>query len=135
MKKFLLLLITITFLQAENIAVVVSKELNVTELSKSQIKRLFLSKTNHINNIRVKVVELQNTSYKKYFYKKVSGKSKRQLRSYWTTLIYTGKAQPPKQLQNIQELLQKMKEDNKLITYLPLSQVTKDMKILYTMKD
>ena len=135
MKKLLLLFIALACLKAEDIVVVISNDLAVSELSKAQIKRLFLAKSSQIDNIRVKIVELENTSYKEHFYKEVSGKSKAQLRSYWTTLIYTGKAQPPRQLENMQELLKRMREDKKIITYLPVSKITKDMKVLYTMSD
>jgi hypothetical protein len=135
MKKLFFFLITITFLQAENIAVVVSNNFDATELSKSQIKRIFLAKTNRVNSTKIKVVELKNTAYKKEFYKQVSGKSQAQLRSYWTTLIFTGKAQPPKQLQDMKELIANMKEDNRIITYIPESKITKDMKVLYTIKE
>ena len=135
MKKLIIFLLSITFLQAENIAVVVSNSFDATELSKSQIKRIFLAKTNRVNSTKVKVVELKNTSYKKEFYKQVSGKSQSQLRSYWTTLIFTGKAQPPKQLQDMQELIEKMKADSRIITYIPVSKITKDMKVLYTLKE
>jgi len=135
MKKLILLLLLSTFLQAENIAVVISKNFNADKLSKSQIKRLFLAKTNRINNTKVKIVELQDTKYKQKFYKKVSGKSKAQLRSYWTTLIFTGKAKPPKQIKTLQELLIKMKKNKNIITYIPENQVTQEMKVLYTMSE
>jgi len=135
MKKLILFLLMVTFLQARDIAVVVSNNFDFSELSKSQIKRLFLSKTNRVNNTRVRVIELHANSYKDRFYKEISGKSKSQLRSYWTTLIYTGKAKPPKQINNMNELLQELHETRNVITYIPIDEITDDMKVLYTMKD
>ena len=132
---FLLLTLLTSLLKAQDIAVVASNSFDATKLSKAEIKRIFLSKTNYINNKRIHVLEIKNTSYKRDFYKKVSGKSPVQLRSYWTTLIFTGKAQPPKQIKDMQELIQLLLKDSKAISYIPLDAVTKDMKVLYTMKE
>jgi len=96
---------------------------------------LFLSKTNKVHNINIKVVELSENGEKDKFYKQISGKSKSQLRSYWTRLIFTGKARPPKQVNNMQELLKEMKKSEVIVTYLPKNKVTKQMKIVYTLND
>ncbi len=124
-----------SLLEATDIAIVISRTFNANSLDKASVARIFLAKTNHINSIRVKVFELKNSSYKKQFYKKVSGKSLAQLRSYWTRLIFTGKAQPPKQLKNREDLIQKMQDDSTVISYLPLSEVADEMKVLYTVRE
>jgi len=135
MKILALIFILLSMLHAEDIAIVVSKDFDANALDKSDVSRIFLAKTNRVNSIRIKVVELKNSSYKKEFYKNVSGKTLGQLRAYWTTLIFTGKARPPKQIRTKTELEAKIKNDTSVITYLPLSEVTDDMKILYTMKE
>ena len=135
MRLLFVILILTSLLRATDIAIVSSYAFDLTSLDKASVSRIFLAKTNRINSTRVKVFELKNSSYKKQFYKEVSGKSLAQLRSYWTRLIFTGKAQPPKQLRNREELIQKMKDDNTVISYLPLNEVTDDMKILYTMRE
>lgn len=135
MKALLLSLIVTSLLGATDIAVVASRAFDIDTLDKSSISRIFLAKSNKINSNRVKVVELKNSGYKQIFYKTISGKSPAQLRSYWTTLIFTGKAQPPKQLNNRDELLEKMKNDSSIISYIALSEVTDEMKVLYTMRE
>jgi len=135
MIKLLLLIILATLIQAQPISVVVSKNFDVADLSKFQVKRIFLSITNKVDSNKVKVYEIKNTSYKKEFYQNVSGKSLGQLRSYWARLIFTGKAQAPKQLQDVKELIAKMQEDNRVISYVLSSQITSDMRVLYTMED
>lgn len=135
MKKFIFFLLTATFLQASDTTVVVSNNPELGELSKAEIQRLFLAKTDRVQNMRIKVVELQTNLDKDRFYKEISGKSKSQLRSYWTRLIFTGKAKPPKQLEDMQELLKEMEDSPNIITYLSKDKVTDGMKILYTLKE
>jgi len=135
MKKLVLIFLTSILLFASNDMVVVTNTSVVEKLSKSEVKRLFLSKTNKVHNINIKVVELSENGEKDKFYKQISGKSKSQLRSYWTRLIFTGKARPPKQVNNMQELLKEMKKSEVIVTYLPKNKVTKQMKIVYTLND
>jgi len=135
MRTLLIVLILVFALKASEIAVVVSLNFEGTNLDKRSVSRIFLAKTVKINSVRIRVYEVKNTKYKQSFYKAVSGKSPAQLRAYWTTLIFTGKAKPAKQLNDINELIAKMKIDNKVISYVPLSEVTDEMKILYTMNE
>jgi len=135
MKKLVLIFLTSILLFASNDMVVVTNTSVVEKLSKSEVKRLFLSKTNKVHNINIKVVELSENGEKDKFYKQISGKSKSQLRSYWTRLIFTGKAKPPVQVNTMDELLKEMKKSEVIVTYLPKNKVTKQMKIVYTLND
>ena len=130
----LILFFTLT-LQAEDIVVVVSSKFQSNTLQESDVKRIFLAKTNHINNKRINVIELKNASYKEIFYKKISNKTQSQLRAYWSRLIFTGKAKPPKQVTSVDLLLKNMSKNESIITYLPISMVTDEMKILYKLKN
>lgn len=131
MKMLVFFIALLSMLHAQKIAVVVSNNNATSELSKIQVKRIFLFKTNKLNTIHIKVYEIKSTSYKKEFYKNVLGKSVKQLRAYWARLIFTGKAKPPKQLRDIEALIQKMREDTQVISYVPFSEVTASMKVLY----
>lgn len=133
MKKLLLIVFVSSWLYGETIAVVVSKNLNASDLSKSEVKRIFLSKTNKLDSSRIKVYEIRDNNYKKEFYKNVLGKSIGQLRSYWARLIFTGKAQPPRQVESVEVLIRMMEDDASIISYVSSSKITRDMKVLYTM--
>ena len=120
---------------AQDIAVVISSKCTVDSLSEQEVKRIFLAKTYRINGKKVKVVELKNAVYKSRFYKNVVNKSMDELRSYWVNLVFTGRAKPPTQLLSVEKLVSKINENSLVITYLSADQVTKDMKVLYTLKD
>ena len=47
---------------------------------------------------RVQPMELSDLGYKAIFYREISGKTLPQINSYWTTLIFTGKGKPPKNI-------------------------------------
>jgi len=126
----LLSLISIFHLQAFEIAIVTNSQ-SISKIDKNEVKRLFLAKTNRVNNIQVDLVELKNTSYKEEFYKILTNKNTAQLRSYWTRLIFTGKGKPPKQVESQEELAHYMDNSEVIITYLPLKSVQSNMNVLY----
>lgn len=136
MKKILLILIScLLFSYAkEPIVVAVPATLNIPQLSKYQVKRIFLSKTNRIENYKIHYAHISNNKYQKYFFKKITGKSPSKLRAYWSTLIFTGKGHPPKGYTNLDELNSAINNGKRVIFYLPKSKVTKNMKIVYTLK-
>ncbi len=119
------------FLQAE-IAVVVPIDSSVGLLNEQQVSNLFLSKTNRFSNgNKAILLEIRNNQLRAEFYKHISNKTVTQLKSYWTTLIFTGKGKPPKSFTDKRELLDYMKSHTGAITYMLLSEVTEDMKIIY----
>ncbi len=119
------------FLQAE-IVVVVPIDSSVGLLNEQQVSNLFLSKTNRFSNgNKAILLEIRNNQLRAEFYKHISNKTVTQLKSYWTTLIFTGKGKPPKSFTDKRELLDYMKSHTGAITYMLLSEVTEDMKIIY----
>lgn len=136
MKKILLILISclICSYAKEPIVVAVPATLDIPQLTKYQVKRLFLSKTNRIKGHKIQYAHISNNIYQKYFFQKITGKSPSKLRAYWSTLIFTGKGHPPKAYKSIHKLNGAIENGKKIIFYLPKSKVTKNMKIVYTLE-
>jgi len=134
MKKLniIFIFITIINLHAIEIAVITNAKSLNARVSKSQLKRLFLAKSDYIDGVRLKVIELSSTEYKEAFYHHITNKNSVQLRSYWTRLIFTGKALPPKQFTSKQELFQQIEEKKDIVTYLPLKEIPADTHIIYS---
>lgn len=135
MRAVIFIFILVTMLRAQELVVVTSAELDFPKLDMVEVERIFLSKTNHLGSQRVKIAELKADGIKQRFYAHVSGKSLTQLRAYWTKLIFTGKAQPPKQVANVENLKEMLQSGKIIITYLPVEQVDDSMRVLYTLKD
>lgn len=120
---FILILLTFNTLEANNIfAVIVSSKSNITSISKKQISNIFLSKTKKLpNGEKAFPIELNNNLYIKEFYKRVSKKNPKKLKKYWATVIFTGKGQPPKKMNNIKSILNRVKNNMNAISYIPIS--------------
>jgi len=113
-------------------AVVVSIDSPVTEMNKQQVSNIFLSRTNRFTNgEKANPLELKKSQLRTEFYQHISSKTRTQLKSYWTTLIFTGKGKPPKSFSSISELLDHMGSHSGSIAYVPLRQVTNGMKVIY----
>jgi len=127
----LLLLSSVSF-ASENLVVVVPKNSAITSLNNVDVANIFLARTNRFPNGDKSVpLELKTGELRTDFYKNISGKTPRQLMSYWTTLVFTGKGRPPKSYSNYEELKQKFANVHGAITYVDISQVTEEMRIVY----
>jgi len=123
----LLLLMIIFFvvnLEAKSLSVIVSKDSSLFTLSINTLSKLFLSKTKSLPNGKQAItLELDNKEYRALFYTKVSLKNERQLRKYWTTMIFTGRGTPPKQMKTINEIIEYVKKNTNAIAYIPSSNI------------
>ena len=132
MKYFSILFLLISSLYCDSsLVVVISKESPLTELTKHQVKRVFLAKTNYINSQKLKVAQIKNSSYETLFYKNALNKSRSQMHSYWATLIFRGKGHPPRSFDNLEALEKAMQNNANIITFLPSEQLTQNMRVLY----
>lgn len=127
-----LILMSILHLQALEIAIVTNSQ-DISKMDKNEVKRLFLAKTNRVDNIYVNLLELKNTHYKEEFYKVLTNKNTTQLRSYWTRLIFAGKGKPPKQIDSAENLIKYFQSSEVVITYLPIDEITPEMNILFVL--
>lgn len=114
------------------IVVVVPYNSTITSLNSQEVANIFLARTNRFPNGEKTVpVELKNDEIKQKFYQQISGKTPRQLMSYWTALVFTGKGRPPRGYGDFQSLIQKLAGSDNAITYLTESQVTEQMRVVY----
>lgn len=115
-----------------DIAVVVPEDSSVEPLNRRQLSNLFLSRSNRFSNgDRAIPLEIKNNPLRKGFYQYITKKTPTQLKSYWTTLIFTGKGKPPKTFSDKDELVDYMKKHEGSVTYLHSSEVTPLMKVIY----
>jgi|TARA_R110002050_G_scaffold235567_2_gene371437 ABC-type phosphate transport system substrate-binding protein len=116
-----------------NVVVVVNKDSLITSLNDVQVANIFLARTNRFpNGEKSKPIELKQGRTRLHFYQNISGKTPKQLTAYWTTLVFSGKGRPPKSFTDYNKFLKTFSLESGAITYLELSQVTENMKIVYT---
>ena len=132
--KYLLLLSfsVLSFIATADLVVVMPKNADIDSLSEAEVANIFLARTNRLpNGSKTFPIELKQANFKAAFYQHISGKTQRQLMSYWTTLVFTGKGRPPKTYTDIKALEQKFNENSNAISYVQASQLTSSMKVVY----
>jgi len=102
--------------------------------STSDISRIFLGKAKSLpGGTKVIPVNLERGSAtREEFNEKVLGKSGSQLKSYWSRLVFTGKAQPPKDTGTDKDVIDLIKSNPNIIGYVSADKVTADVKVLAT---
>lgn len=100
--------------------------------SASDIERLYLGKTKSLSGgTRVEPLNLaKGNAARDEFNQKVLKKSDSQLKSYWSRLVFTGKAQPPKEVTSEAEAIKLVASDPKAIAYVNSAAVSSEVKVI-----
>ncbi|KAB7884827.1 hypothetical protein [Poseidonibacter ostreae] len=118
-------------LNASSLAVIVSKDSSIENISKKELSKIFLSKTKKLpNGDKSLTLEYINKKYQSEFYKIVCNKNEKQLKKYWAKMIFTGRGQPPKKLKSIEELISFVQNNKNAISYIPTSHMNDNLKII-----
>ena len=98
-------------------------------LTKEQIAALFLGKSLGMN-----LLDQPNSSpLKAEFYQKVSGHDLSQVKATWSRLMFTGKAQPPKELPDAAAIKKAVAADPKAVGYISKSEVDASVKVILSL--
>ncbi|HBF08084.1 MAG TPA: hypothetical protein DHW71_01940 [Gammaproteobacteria bacterium] len=105
---------------AADVYVIMSNQSDIQELSKEEVRYIYFSKILTIDNKPVNLIayDLEDENIRSSFYKSVSGKSLRQMSSYWARMVYSGRGKPPEALK-VEEMLSKVLENPNAIGYVP----------------
>ncbi|KAB7887155.1 hypothetical protein [Poseidonibacter ostreae] len=129
--KFFMFLFFSINLNASSLAVIVSKDSSIENISKKELSKIFLSKTKKLpNGDKSLTLEYINKKYQSEFYKIVCNKNEKQLKKYWAKMIFTGRGQPPKKLKSIEELISFVQNNKNAISYIPTSHMNDNLKII-----
>ena len=117
-----LLLMSVAF--ADDIVVIGNPA--AAALSKEQVSDLFLGKAQGM-----KLFDQPSAApIKATFYEKVSGHDLSQVKATWSRLIFTGKAQPPKEMPDAAAVKKAVAADPKAIGYIQKSEVDSTVKVV-----
>ncbi|WP_299079200.1 phosphate ABC transporter substrate-binding protein [uncultured Paraglaciecola sp.] len=115
------------------VAVVVNPS-NAATLSNDDIKRLFLGKSKSFpGGASAEPVNLKGSQATRGdFEQKALGKSSNQMKAYWSKLLFSGKANPPKEVANDAEVINLIKGNPAAIGYVDAASVNADVKVVAT---
>ncbi len=130
---FLMFAILLGFANVANAEIVVIGSKNMPELSKSQVKSLFLGKLNKVEGVDlVKVLYLKKgDATRKTFNKKILKKRENQLKSYWTKMMFTGEGKMPESMPDAAAMIASVSGSNNTIGYVNAASLNDSVKVLY----
>jgi hypothetical protein len=107
MKKLLFILLLILSQLNAEVITIKSEGCKFKEISKNDLKFIFMGAKKEYKNQEVKFVYNENENDKIIFFQKFLSKNENQMKSYWTKMIYTGKKQPPEEFnfKNIDKII------------------------------
>lgn len=105
-----------------------------SELNITKARKLYRGKTKRLQGKRIELSDWpDNSSERSEFYRYLLNKNVAQMNAHWASLSFSGKARPPKVIDNsdISTLLYWMNEKPNRIGYAPVSSLPSNAKILY----
>lgn len=101
-------------------------------LTTEEAARIYLGKTRQFPNGKPVAPADQKTGspVRAHFYKTVAGKSETELKEYWAKLLFTGKAQPPRELADDNEVRDWVSKNPDALGYVDGKAVDRSVKVL-----
>jgi ABC-type phosphate transport system substrate-binding protein len=113
----------VTTARAE-VVVIVNAKHPAAAMSAEQIANVYLGKDGSFAPLDLP----ESAPLRGEFYQKIAGKDAAQLKAMWARLIFTGKAQPPKQVGNSAEAVKQVAGNDRAIAYVDKSAVDASVK-------
>lgn len=106
--------------QAAELVVIVSARSSVDTLRQDQVAAIFLGQSARFPGgaLATAVDQPLGSDERKQFYLRVTGKSPALLKAHWSKLVFTGRGQPPRELQGNEAVRRAVAEDPGLIGYI-----------------
>ena len=119
--------------QAE-LVVISSAQSNLPALSIEQVERLMLGKDVALpNGTTVQPLDLPRGAARENFYQRVAGRNSIQMTAYWSRMVFTAAARPPKEVASEQEVIDLVLQHPGRIGYVERSAVDARVKILLSL--
>lgn len=122
--------------QAESIYVVVHKKSSVDRLDLDAVRNIFLAKVKSFpgGGKAITIDQRESESAFVLFYSKVIGKSPRQLQSYWSKMVFSGKGEPPQKVGGNQDVIEFISSNPNMIGYVTEVDGALPVKVVYTVQ-
>lgn len=117
---FILLALTLTLPVRAELVVIVSAKSPVTTLRADQVADIFLGQAARFpeGGEAVALDQVIGSPIRDDFYAKVAAKSPPLLKAYWTKMIFTGRGQPPREINGSATVRKMVAENPSLIGYI-----------------
>jgi len=115
-----------------DVVVVVSAKSPVASLTKDQVSDLFLGKASTFPGGKqaIPINLSEGSDQRDAFHRKVTGRSANQLRAYWSRMVFSGRATPPKEVPNVTEAKRLIAANPSTIGYIDKAAVDGSVKVV-----
>lgn len=112
------------------IVVIVASNSPLGAITTAQVADIFLSKSGTTPDGRtaVPIDQADGSAIRQEFYLKATGKSRQLLRAYWSTLIFTGRAEPPREVSDSARIKKLVAGNPGFIGYIDRSELDASVK-------
>ena len=109
-----------TFAQAGDLVVIVSARSSIEALRTDQVAAIFLGQSARFPDgaLATALDQPIGSIERNQFYVRVTGKTPALLKAHWSKLVFTGRGQPPRELQDNAAVRRAVAEDAGLIGYI-----------------
>lgn len=117
-----------------DVVVVMSARSDVSSLTAAQVSQIFLAKSSSLpgGGRAIAVDQSDGSPVRDAFYTKVTNRDAAQLRSYWSQLMFTGRAQRPRELAGDAAVKREVVATPGTIGYIDASSVDASVKVVLT---
>lgn len=109
---------------------VITGNQNLQDVSKKQLKQIYM---NNGINFSAKPINLSSGKARSIFNAKIIGLTNTRIKSYWAQMKFTGRANPPLELENPDKVIKFLEENPDYIAYVPNNiDKPESLSIIYT---
>lgn len=135
MKAYILILYCLlsaaSFTWSQEIVMVTHPQTKISTLSKSEIKRIYLGKSNYIQNTELKVInQSQKSPLSQIFLKQYLKMNQQKFIKWWLKQQIIGRARPPILTNNDQEVINNVLKETNIIGYIDKKNLTDKLKVV-----
>lgn len=104
----------------ETIQVIVNSQSELTELNQKQVMSIFLGRARFFpNGLHAKPLDNEmGSKIRSEFFEQLTGKSISDIDAYWARLSYSGRATPPKALDDSEKIIEAVSRSQNAISYI-----------------
>ncbi len=127
--------------RAEALYVVVNPEIPLENLNRGDIINIYMGRDRRLTSEYIALpLDIDSDFQEKAeFYKKLIKRDLPEVNSYWTRVMFSGDASPPRQIDNFENIRELIKNNKGAIAYLPKSELQKfnegEYKVVFVLED
>lgn len=113
------------------ILVVAGARSALPELARDTIEQLYLGRVRNLaDGTPVMLADLPAGTLRDGFYRRLTGKNPAQIRAHWSRMVFTGRALPPQEATDVEQLRQWLAANPQMIGYLAPADADARVKVL-----